>query len=425
MFTVPGWTGRQLWIEFDTAALTPGRWTGTVRLRSLDATPIELAIPITATVWKPALPAKQAATLCLWGYVHQSVLKDQPDAALADQIAHGSNVFVGLFAPKATYDEQGQLTGPIDFAEHDAYVKQHAPHGIILFCNYQNALQGPGDHSGEAYQKAHAVWLKAWVAHLAELGVGYDGFALYPVDEPGLQSGLVEQFLLYAKLARAVDPRILLYTDPVNRITMDELKTMVPYVDIWCPNSGSFLKVDNADKLVYMKSLGKTMWTYECAPNGKHLSPLAYYRSLAWLAWHHGITGIGFWSYCTATEDPWFRPTASLEYLLIYQGRGVVPSKRWKAVRDGIEDYSMLAVLRDSAEAAKRAGRASEALAAAETLLKEDVFTIARFGDLDADVLLPGKEGLAQLRVATDRRWQTIQTIREKMAQLLEKLSEQ
>ena len=423
VFTVPGWTGRQLWLEFDTTALTPGNWTGMVRVKSLAVTPLELTIPISVTVWKTALPEKQAATLCHWGFVHQSCLKDQPEAALDDQIAHGTNVFVSSFFPKATYDAQGQLVGAIDFTEHDAYIKKHAPHGIILFNYYQSTLQGPGEHTGEAYQKAHVTWLKAWVAHLAELGVGYDGFALYPVDEPGLQSGLVDQFLRYAKLARAADPRIKIYTDPVNRITMEELKNMAPYVDIWCPNSGSFLKIENADKLAFIKSLNKTIWTYECSPNAKHQSPLGYYRCQAWLAWHHGITGIGYWSYCTSTDDPWFRPAAIHEYLFVYPGCGVVPSKRWKAIRDGLEDYSMLTLLRDIVESAKKEGRAPEAVAAAETLLKEESSAISQFCGIDKDDTLPGKEGIAQVRIVEDRRFQSIQSIREKMAQLLEKLA--
>lgn len=420
---VPGWAGRQLWLEFDTAPLDAGDWTGTLRLRSLEPVPIEQTASVTISVWRTALPAEQTVALCHWGYVHRSVLKDQPDAALADQIEHGTNVFVGLFAPKAKYDEQGHLIGEIDFAEHDAYVQQHASHGIILFYNYQHALQGPGAHSEQPYRKAHAAWLRAWVERLQTLGVGYDGFALYPVDEPGLQSGLVEQFLLYARLAREADPRIQIYTDPVNRITIDELEAMAPYVDIWCPHSGSFLKRDNADKLAYIKSLGKTTWTYECSGNAKHQCPLGYYRALAWLAWHHGLTGIGFWSYCTSTDDPWFRPKNPHEYLLIYQGRGVVPSKRWKAVRDGIEDYGMLTLLREAIETARKKGHDPEAVASAEALLREGAFAVSRFCGLDEDNTLPGEGGPPRARVVADRRRHVIQSLREQMATCIEDLS--
>ena len=164
------------------------------------------------------------------------------------------------------------------------------------------------------------------------------------------------------------------------------------------------------------------MWTYECSGNAKHRSPLGYYRGLAWLAWHHGLTGVGYWSYCTSSDDPWFRPKERDDYLLIYQGRGVVPSKRWKAVRDGIEDYSMLAVLRDAADAAEQAGRAPDAVAAARTLLTEDATAISQFCGIDDDDTEPGNDGLPRVRGVADKRWEAIQATRRRMAEVLGRL---
>ena len=420
---VPGWSARQLWLEFSTKALAPGNWDGELRLRSLEPSPLDLRVPLRVTVWPAGLPEEQPVTLCHWGYVHTSMLADQPEAALQDQIDHGTNVFVSLFAPKATYDEAGNIVGAIDFSEHDAYVRRHAPHGTILFCSYQYALKGPGGPEGEAYRRAHETWLKAWVTRLQELGVGYEGFALYPVDEPGLKSGLVECFLRYAKLAREGDPHVRIYADPVKRITMEELEAMAPCMDIWCPNSGSFLKFDCADKLAFMKAQDKPVWTYECSGNAKHQSPLGYYRGQAWLVWYRGLTGIGYWSYCTSSDDPWFRPEGK-DYLLVYQGRGVVPSKRWKAVRDGIEDYSMLHVLRAAADGAEQAGRNPEAVAAARNLLQEDVWTIAEFCGIDDDTTLPGEGGMPQARRVADRRWDVIQATRRRIAELIAELAQ-
>ena len=330
---VPAWGSRQLWVTVNTRTLQPGTWHGQIVLKSLDVTPIEIVTALDVDVWPTALPEKQALRLCHWGYVHSSVLKDQPEAALTDQVSHGTDVFVGLFYPQAKFDEQGNLVGDIDYSAHDAYVREYAPHGVILFCGYQGALQGPGGIDSDAYAKASVQWLRQWVAHLRDMGVGYDGFALYPVDEPGLSDGLVDTYLRLAKLAREADPKIQMYTDPVGRISMDELKTMAPYVDIWCPNRGGFLLNSGNDMLDFIKSTGKQVWTYECLGNAKHQSPLGYYRSLAWLVWRRGLTGFGFWSYCTSQYDPWYRPGPGFDYLLIYQGNGVVASKRWEAIR--------------------------------------------------------------------------------------------
>ena len=420
---VPAWGARRLWLNVRTDSLAPGEWKGRVVFRSLDVDPVDSAADLTITVWPARIPEEQALKLCQWGYVHSSLLKEYPDVALDDQVQHGTNVFVGLFYPKAQFDAEGNIVGEIDFRAHDKYVKRHAPHGLILFCGYQGALQGPAPLESEAYGKAHVAWLRAWVAHLAELGVPYEGFALYPIDEPGLNDGLVESYLRMAQLAREADPKILMYTDPVGRITEDELRTMTPYVDIWCPNRGGLIVDEsNASKFELIKATGKTVWTYECDANVKHQSPLGYYRAQAWLAWDRGLTGIGFWSYCTSQDDPWFQPTLRHDYLLVYPGNGVVTSVRWEAVRDGVEDYSLLAALRRAVENPSASAK-PEDLEAAKALLGQQATALAQYCGLDADGTQPGEGGAAGVQRVEDTRWAAFQQTRRELAKLLTALT--
>jgi hypothetical protein len=419
---VPAWSARQLWLNVDTRALAPGDWRGSIRLRSIDIEPVEASAPLAVTVASAQSPEKHMLRQCGWGYVEGSMLKDHIEAALADQVEHGTNVYVGSYFPKARFDADGNLVGEIDWADHDTYVKRYSPHGIVLFCGYQGALQGPAPEGSAAYTKAHIQWLRAWVKHLAGMGVGYDGWALYPVDEPGLSKGLVETYLRFAKLAREADPRILMYTDPVAGITEDELRSMLPYVDIWCPNRGGLLlDPKNAAKLAIIKSSGKQVWTYECDDNAKHQPPLGYYRGLAWLAWRHGLTGIGFWSYCTSQDDPWFVPKLRYDYLLVYPGNGVVSSKRWEAVRDGIEDYSMLAALRAKVAAAGVSAKAED-LAAARRLLGEAAAFVGGFCTIEDDSALITAGDLPKRRRIEDRRWATYERLRREIGRLLEAL---
>lgn len=416
---VPAWSGRQLWLNVNSRSLPAGDWKAGLRLRSLDVAPVETSAPLNVTVAPVRIPEKQALRNCGWGYVHSSMLKDYPAEALADQVAHGTDVFVGTFFPKARFDAEGNLVGEIDYQEHDAYVKQHAPHGIILFCGYQSALQGPAAEGSEIHRKAHIQWLRAWVKHLAELGVGYDGFALYPVDEPGLSNGLVDTYLRFARLAREADPRIQMYTDPVGQITEEELRRMLPYVDIWCPNrAGLVLDEKNAAKLDLIKQSGKAVWMYECDDNAKHQSPLGYYRAQAWLAWRHQMTGIGFWSYCTSQDDPWFVPKLRYDYLLVYPGNGVVSSKRWEAVRDGIEDYGMLTLLRQRLEANSPSAKAEDVVAA-RRLLGEHAARVGGFCTLDDDTALKDDTAFARRQSTENERWRDIQHLRREVARLL------
>jgi len=422
---IPPWDVRQLWLDIDASALKSGNWQTVLRFKTLEVESNEVSSLLSVTVWPANLSTPQPLKLCHWGYVYSSILKDQPQAAFLDQVSHGTNVFVATnkYAPVANFDENGDLTGGLDFSEHDPYVRQHAGQGIILFFNYQVSLKGPAERFSGTWIKAYKEWLTSWIAHLKQMGIDYDKYALYPIDEPGLNEGLVDNFIAFSKPVREIDPNVRIYTDPVGRATMNDLKRMAPYVDIWCPNRNGYLLKEGLDKLDFMKSMGKTVWTYECEANAKHQSPLGYYRGQAWLAWHHGLTGIGFWSYCTSRYDPWYVPQGGADYLLIYQGEGVVTSKRWEAIRDGIEDYNLLTQIGEKMDRLKSEKQLSDKINAAEKLFSAEATRIAGFCGIDPDGTIPGVRGLSEVRKVEDARWEKYKEVRRQMAWLLEELA--
>jgi hypothetical protein len=97
---------------------------------------------------------------------------------------------------------------------------------------------------------------------------------------------------------------------------------------------------------------GKMLWSYNCGygfsrpagANLKNMNLIGDYRAAALFAFRHNATGIGFWCY-NLGGDSWGR--IDLEYMLVYPGRTKpVTSRRWEAVREGIDDYRILAALR-------------------------------------------------------------------------------
>ena len=422
---LPAWSVRQIWVNVDAAKLNPGDWKTKIRFRTLEVEPQETFTNLSVKVWAARLSKKQPLRLCQWGYVQSSILKDMPDAALKDQVQHGTNVFVatGAFVPQATFDKNGDLIGSMDFTAHDKYVRRHSPFGIILFCGYQGGLKGPAAQLSPTWIKAYKQWIGAWVKHLLALGLTYDDFAFYPVDEPGLHEGQVDKVVSFAKPIKEMNAKIKFYTDPVDRTSMADLKKMAPYIDIWCPNRNGYLLHKGGKKLDFLKSTGSTVWTYECEGDAKHQSPLGYYRAQSWLVWRHGLTGIGFWSYCTSQYDPWYVPRGGQDYLLIYQGDGVVTSKRWEAVRDGIEDYNMLVQLQKIVKQPPQ-GVSSKALSPARTFLQKEAAAIGDYCGVDDDGTLPGIDGLPGVRRIEDRRWEKIKRARRRMAELLQVLTQ-
>jgi outer membrane protein assembly factor BamB len=421
---VPAWSARQLWVDVNTKFFKPGEQEVVLNFKSLDIEPLSQSVHIPMTVWPVAMPEYHPFKLCHWGYVSSSMLKDQPEKAAKDQIDLKTSIYVCTIPPVVKFDEKGDIIS-IDYTAFDKYLDTYLspkdrPTFLLL---HSVSVSGPAKAGSEEYKKAQIAGLQDLVKHLKSRGFGYDRWALYPVDEPGLRAGLIERQIAAGKIAREADPKIQIYTDPLGRITLEELDAINPYVDIWCPNLPSLLLDINKEKLDRIKSYGEPIWTYSCEGNSKHRSPIAYYRATAWLAWHHEIVATGFWNYCKATNDPWYRPAIREDYLFSYQGDGVVHSKRWNAVCDAVEDYSIFVMLKDLADRAEAAKVMPEVVAKARTLLKDGVYSVAVYPGLNGENGLPEDKGPHVTRIREDARWENLRKVRREMVELIQTLT--
>ncbi len=404
LLLLPAWYGRQLWITINTDSLTPGLWTVVLSLKSLDVEPLEARAELKLKIWDAALPKKNVLNLCVWSGT------ERPKGTFGDQVAHGVNVFTSSVPPKAEFDEKGKIIS-VDYTAHDRFMKQHSPYGTILFHSLVS-LHGPSPAFSPAWLKAYRAFIPMWINHLKENGYGYENFAFYPVDEPGLEHGKnVKRFMKWAKLVRAIDPKIRIYANPVAEITMEQLEEMKPYVDIWTPMKTNIYP---KDKLAFIHSTKTAWWNYDPSDDAKHLSPLGNYRGQSWMIWHYGHSGIGFYTYYQG-PNYWFRPEQGFDYAMIYEGKGVVTSKRWEAVRDGVEDFALLNALKEAADAADKKGLHKELVKKTRRVLNEKAALIADFMN-DTN---PGKKGQSEARKIADKRWEIIKQARRELAALL------
>lgn len=355
----PGETS-QLWLTFPQASRPAGDYRGTVTV-SGGGQPVQ--VPIRLRVYPVKLPADMALQTYHWDYVNTfGLVKGLQREAVADLTAHYTNtyVFSGPDLPWPTFDAQGQ--GKIDFTAHDRNLALH--HGARevswfwgLGRNTHLGARFGAPLSSEEGRRRFAWWLRAWVEHLQELGYGYDRFFMYPYDET-----LCPEFQELAALIKQVDPRVRIFADPVADDTTDMIKAIAPSIDIWCPHLATYEK--RPADLDLMRAPGKKLWTYECSGPAKTLSPLGYYRLQAWRAWRLGMTGCGFWAYADAGwtgDDAWddFDGTHH-DYAVVYAARNappgvprteaIIPSKRWEAWREGIEDYQLLTMAKQRAD---------------------------------------------------------------------------
>jgi hypothetical protein len=98
-------------------------------------------------------------------------------------------------------------------------------------------------------------------------------------------------------------------------------------------------------------------------------------RSLFWSDFTAGLDGRYVYSTCRWTEDVYKKNWTSGNYMgcVVYPGPGgVTTSIRLETLRDAVEDYDYLTILRDSLEARRRAGEAPKSLAAEAKAVLED-----------------------------------------------------
>jgi len=159
---------------------------------------------------------------------------------------------------------------------------------------------------------------------------------------------------------------------------------------------------------------GKPIWSYEANDLVKSISPLRYSRANAWRAKYFGFQGIGFWCHSRNRVDLWFPGTKKgQEYALVYPGRLPVPSARWEAVRDGLEDIAAITLLEQRIEAEREKIGKRRLIAQAQDAIRialNDVMELSDWAFMESrDYLRPG-----------DRRiwhtWADIETFRRHRA---------
>ncbi len=348
---IPSLASREVWLDIEIGNIKPGKHDLEMTLQALNGAGVldsptnPHAVPAPETKVKivlDVLPFKMASSadfrMCTWS---PSTGPDIPDL-----IAHGNNVFL-LSNPVFKYNSQHELIG-FDYSETDrilAQFKGKEPFFLV------NGLPGITDEFGsEGYKKQFERYLKELVAHLAGLGVGINQFALYPVDEPGGNGWkAVNQVVQLGEMANRINADVMIYVDGGGELPM--FQALAKHVNVWSPSIDWI--ADKSPEMNVMRTNKKLLWSYNCSyassrpvgPNIKNINLIFEYRTAALLALRNEVTGIGFWCYNTVSENPWSR--MKLEYNLVYPGTGKsITSRRWEAVREGIEDYRIVSALK-------------------------------------------------------------------------------
>ena len=179
-----------------------------------------------------------------------------------------------------------------------------------------------------------------------------------------------------------------------------------PNVDIWCPRMYEL----TPERLKLGKKFqreGKELWVYTSGPQPPFPTlvldwDLINCRIIPWMCWKFDLDGYLYWCINFWRVNPWKNtetyPGQNGGGCLYYPGRdGPVGSLRLEALRDGLEDYEYLWLLRDYLSMVRERG--GKAPPGAERLAEVDDGIVLYFDDFtrDPNLLYNRREKMAEI----------------------------
>jgi len=341
---------KKLWAIVNSRDLKPGTHTAMIRagdMLSL-AKPMELKFPV--EVSRARLPEKRVYKQCHWLYLASIADERLRDATMRDALEHGMNVFP---IPSLTYPvmANGELGKP-ESAVHDSLVTKLRGKATFLVSGSVGLSWPENVRPSEALaNKTYAAAIRKYSEHMIGLGLAFDDWAYYYMDEPGLmgKDASFDKYVRDIARVKEADPRVRIYANPAGGARPPMLAPLTKLVDVWQPDLHLVREHPEEYRRIFQTG---TYWHYEAGADQRNLDSLGYYRMKPWVAFQMGMTGGGYWVY--SFSPFWFFDQAmGVEYGTVYPSPdGPVTTKRWEASRDGAEDFDLLWQVRELARKA-------------------------------------------------------------------------
>jgi hypothetical protein len=205
----------------------------------------------------------------------------------------------------------------------------------------------------------------------------------YTADEIDRCPALYEQVKQWSKNLHLAGVSNLVTMIPAPELYDDGSGTGRSAVDIWGLLPKMYERAP--DRVAKVLQKGDKVWSYNTLVQDEYspkweidFEPINYRIQPGFISQSLGLTGILYWQVDLWTQDPWHdvqtysqgtRNYFPGEGMLVYPGKqvgiqGIVPSMRLKWLRDGVEDYEYMQIL-------KKLGRGSWALNIGRTVGKD------------------------------------------------------
>lgn len=391
---VPSGMTRQIWLDCFSGAAAPGTYKAELKIVAGGGRP-EI-IPVSIRIYPQTFP--KAPTLSLFTfdytdkpYAFKGMTGRNVALAIEDMRTHYVNTAYGhrgsaCWPDKADFDKEGNLVVPLRAAGFDEWVKQHEGYKNFHLYLGEDLQEFAGEPVGsKRFERMVGQWITKFADHARGKGIDAGRIAIHLMDEPPRSEWSFRTNTCYGNIIRAAVPEIKLFTDAFAYETAPkELLDMLASHNAVCPSLPDyFAKMRTVKHVIGSAAKGKRdLWLYSCIGPGQLMDPYFYYRVSAWQCLVNNAIGEGFWCYWNyftgdGANDWNGMLSGQTSFGLVYKtDDAIISSKRWEAVREGVEDYEYFVILKDRIDQLKGKGLKSDLVRQADVLcvaLPEDV----------------------------------------------------
>lgn len=236
--------------------------------------------------------------------------------------------------------------------------------------DHRAVMQGC-DHASdpEGFQKRINRWLGFWRKVVIEANLQPEQIYFKIIDEPGFNAAAPyiddEVIRIWANAIRQSGTGFKVFLNPIHDSPWEVDPQLYESVDVICVKYSHMLREDQR-YMPFYQARGKELSIYECYGAPAHLyDPYSYFRLQAWMAWKVGAKSMFFWNFSETSTgmgfmDSWNNGLNHWYYTPFFLAPDcVISSIHSEAMRDGVQDYEYLEMLR-LAVAARGEGEETE-----------------------------------------------------------------
>lgn len=367
-FPLPAGVSTKLWLMVDSSKLPAGGQSGSLILSDAAG---RQTVPFEVRVSHLSMP-KPPVGLYFWDYAGFPLYYGFTEENLASAVSLMKEYYVNTpwasrmqfpVVTAADFDSKNRLKAPLDTSAMERWMTEIWPGAdrYIYFMGFAPRSKSEPTFAGvkagdPAFEPRIIAWLQAITARMEAIGVDPGKLVINPFDEAKTEDQLrvVSAWIVALKKA---DPRVKIFMNPsVDLLAKTNIRGVGDDFEILCANRFTYLKGEKAAESFFANALanGKEFHFYACSGPVRPADPTYYYRLISWLAFSRGASAIGFWSFgdIGKAASSWNEYTSvSHSYSPAFFSRdSVTPSIHLEAVREGIQDYTLLAMLKEAGE---------------------------------------------------------------------------